>query len=148
MNKIITTIQEQEREFVEKGADIEHDRWAKWQAYFFGKCQIKPLGQVGGMDDRYMYFALLKDLYERWKRQIATPYSQLSEDEKESDRKEVRSYLPMLRSSHLALLESVLEEVENTRARWRRGNLLTYREAVRDVAGLIRQAIDELKTKK
>ena len=82
--------------FIEKGAAIEHKRWSGWQEYFFSKCQIKPQHEVDGMDDRYVYFALPKDLYERWLRQIATPYEQLSEPEKESDRREVRSYLPLL----------------------------------------------------
>lgn len=83
-------------EFIEKGADIEHDRWAKWQKYFFSKCQIKPQSEVGGMDDRYVYLALPKDLYERWNRQIETKYSDLSEQEKESDRVEVRKYIPLI----------------------------------------------------
>ena len=36
---------------------------------------------------------------ERWRKQIATPYNQLSETEKESDRKESRSYLPLVRAA-------------------------------------------------
>lgn len=78
---------------MEKFAALEHERWAKWQKYFFSKCQIKPQSQVNGMDDRYVYLALPKDLYERWLKQIETPYSELSEQEKESDREQVRPYL-------------------------------------------------------
>jgi hypothetical protein len=93
----IKELQEKAREiFVENGAEIEHTRWSKWQSYFFSKCEIKPQGHVGGMDDRYMYFALSNDLYQRWVRQINTPYSELSEEEKESDRREVRSYNAIL----------------------------------------------------
>lgn len=87
-------------EFIEKGADLEHERWAKWQEYFFSKCQIKPQSQLDGMDDRYVYFALSKDLYERWNRQIITKYPELSEREKESDRIEVRKYLPLISSTY------------------------------------------------
>lgn len=29
-------------EFIEKGADLEHERWSSWQSYFFSKCQVKP----------------------------------------------------------------------------------------------------------
>lgn len=81
---------------VEIMADVEHDRWAGWQKYFFSKCLLKPQSQVGGMDDRYIYFALPKDLYERWTRQIETPYSELSEEEKDSDRKEARKTIEAL----------------------------------------------------
>lgn len=35
-------------------------------------------------------------LIKRWERQIDTPYSELSEAEKESDRKESRNYLPII----------------------------------------------------
>lgn len=85
-----------EERFVEGGADLEHDRWARWQKYFFSHCQFKPQGEVGGMDDRYVYFALPKDLYEMWVRKIKTPYAELTEQEKESDRKETRNYLPLV----------------------------------------------------
>jgi len=98
------TIQEQlkkiEKEFVEKGADLEHDRWARWQNYMFSKGQV---GQDG-------VFHLPKEFVDRWFRQIATPYSKLSEEEKESDRRETRNYLPLLRTSALELVKSVVEE--------------------------------------
>jgi hypothetical protein len=85
-----------EEEFIEKGADLEHERWSKWQSYFFSKCSVKPQSQVNGMDDRYVYLALPKDLYERWVRQMNTIYTDLSEQEKESDRLEVRKYIPLV----------------------------------------------------
>lgn len=91
-------------EFVEKGAYLEHERWSKWQSYFFSKCQVKPQSQVNGMDDRYVYLALPKDLYDRWNRQMNTLYPELSEQERESDRIEVRKYLP--------LVSSIISEVE------------------------------------
>lgn len=104
-----------ETSFVEAGADIEHDRWGRWQKYFFGKCLLKPQGEIGGNDDRYVYFALSKDLYERWLRQIDTPYSMLSESEKESDRKETRNYLPLVRTLRANLLEEILGCVPDER---------------------------------
>jgi tRNA A37 threonylcarbamoyladenosine synthetase subunit TsaC/SUA5/YrdC len=36
------------------------------------------------------------DLVAQWDRQIATPYAELSENEKESDRDQVRKYLPAI----------------------------------------------------
>lgn len=100
-----------EERFVEGGADLEHDRWARWQKYFFSHCQFKPQGEVGGMDDRYVYFALPKDLYEMWVRKIKTPYAELTEQEKESDRKETRNYLPLVSS---AVSQALKEQRDTT----------------------------------
>ena len=77
-NKII-------EEFVEKGAALEHDRWSKWQQYLFDQCIPKN----GSITIPPFFVA-------HWGRQIATKYSELSEKEKESDRKETRSYIPLL----------------------------------------------------
>lgn len=100
-----------EKELVEKGAALEHDRWARWQKYFFGKCLLKPQNEVGGMDDRFTYFALPKNLYERWNRQIRTPYSELSEEEKESDRNETRNYIPLIAEALAAQKKELAERV-------------------------------------
>jgi hypothetical protein len=77
------------KEFVEKGADIEHDRWARWQKYMFSRCEVNSDGTV----------TVPSWAVERWFRQIDTPYSELSEAEKESDRNEARNYLPFLSSA-------------------------------------------------
>ncbi len=59
-------------------AAYAHDAWSGWMNYQLSK------GYVGadGM------FRLDMDKYERWKRQKNTPYAELPESEKESDRKE------------------------------------------------------------
>jgi hypothetical protein len=36
------------------------------------------------------------DLVERWQKQIETPYSELTDKEKESDREQVRKYVPLI----------------------------------------------------
>jgi ribosomal protein L33 len=99
-----------EEEFIEKGAYLEHERWSKWQSYFFSKCSVKPQSQVNGMDDRYIYLALPKDLYERWVRQTNTNYTELTEQEKESDRLEVRKYVPLLKDIISSREEKAREE--------------------------------------
>ena len=86
------------KEFVEKGADIEHDRWARWQKYMFSKGSVDAEG----------VFHLPKEFVDRWFRQIDTKYSDLSEEEKESDRKETRNYLPLLSST----LSTLVKEME------------------------------------
>lgn len=73
---------------VEKLAAIEHARWARWQAYVHSKCSVDEAGNL----------IIPKALAERWWRQILAPYSDLSEPEKESDRKEARVSIAALRA--------------------------------------------------
>ena len=70
-------IEDWEKEFVEKGADLEHQRWARWEIWQENHTTPENL--------------------KRWRKQAKTPYSELSEVEKESDRKETRNYLPLIR---------------------------------------------------
>lgn len=50
----------------EQLAELEHQQWAHWTSYLLDN--------------------LTPENIERWRRQIDTPYSQLSEAEKDSDR--------------------------------------------------------------
>ena len=65
-------------------ARIEHDRWSHWQSF---------LHQQGERDDSGN-LVLPRHLVERWERQMRTPYGELSDAEKESDRDQVDRYLP------------------------------------------------------
>lgn len=100
-----TNKEDWEGEFVEKGADLEHARWSKWQDYVFSKCEMKVI------DDK-AYMCLPNEFYQRWARQIDTPYSELSEAEKESDRKEVRQYLPLIQSLLSTQEEKIFKQFE------------------------------------
>lgn len=84
-----------EDEFVEKGADLEHDRWTRWQKYMFSKGYIQSKQDAGTPE--LGSFILPKEFVDRWFRKIDTKYPDLSEEEKESDRKETRNYLPLFR---------------------------------------------------
>ena len=77
--------------FIEEAAAMEHERWAKWQAYLHSKC-------VEHEDGKGEWVCFPSDSFKRWERQINTPYEALSEKEKESDRAEVRQYLPLIRT--------------------------------------------------
>lgn len=79
---------EQIAELVEKLADIEHERWARWQTYVHSKCKRQPDGTL----------VIPLKFVKRWERQIATPYPDLTRKEKESDRDQVRKYLPLVLS--------------------------------------------------
>lgn len=92
-------------EIVEILADVEHDRWASWQAYLFSKCSecagIKCIN-----DDYKGHLVIPRWAVERWRRQIATKYVDLSEDEKESDRKEARTTVKALEDAGYVIVKS------------------------------------------
>ena len=74
-------------ELFEKLAAIEHERWADWQRYMHKQC--RPIVRTGAL-------IIPVELVEKWERQIATPYAELSETEKESDRDQVRRYWDLI----------------------------------------------------
>jgi hypothetical protein len=75
-------------------ASVEHRRWAHWQEYMHGKAVRQPDG------------ALLfpAEIVARWERQARTNYADLTEPEKESDREQVRKYLPLIAAAVAAEL--------------------------------------------
>jgi hypothetical protein len=73
-------------QLLEKLASIEHERWAHWQKYMHEKGELLPDGSL----------KLPAELVGRWQTQIETPYNELTEGEKDSDREQVRKYLPLL----------------------------------------------------
>ena len=88
-------------EFVEKGAALEHERWAKWQNYLHSFLAWNGIA-----------WELPHEKKEHWQRQIETPYVQLSEKEKESDRKETRNYTPLLLHALKTQREEIRKMVE------------------------------------
>ena len=64
----------------EKLADIEHQRWADWQNWVH---KVYLEGNFG-------------EFMLRWQKQIATPYSELSAQEKASDMEQVDRYWPLI----------------------------------------------------
>ena len=74
---------------IEQLAAVEHERWSHWQRYVHSKCIRQPDGSL----------LLPADLVARWEKQIETKYEELGEQEKESDREQVRKYLPLIASA-------------------------------------------------
>lgn len=70
-------------------AAIEHERWAHWQRYVHSKAERQPDGSL----------LIPADLVARWEKQIGTPFDQLSNKEKDSDREQVQRYLPLLKTA-------------------------------------------------
>lgn len=74
-------------------ADISHEIWAHWTKYQFsilagdhGDCGLEPSALI-----------IPADKVARWTRQMNTPYSELTEKEKESDRHQADKILAVLR---------------------------------------------------
>jgi hypothetical protein len=82
---------------LEQLAAIEHERWSHWQRYVHSKCVRQPDGSL----------LIPSNLVARWEKQIDTNYAELDEQERESDREQVRKYLPLIAS---ALAERVDRE--------------------------------------
>lgn len=74
---------------LERLAAIEHERWAHWQRYVHDNAERRDDGSL----------VLPAGLVSRWEAQIRTPYAELSDAEKDSDREQVRRYLPIVISS-------------------------------------------------
>ena len=70
----------------EKLADQEHDRWSRWMAYQFSKGEFNEDGS----------WTMPAGLVKRWQRQMTTSYNDLSETEKDSDRKEADATILLL----------------------------------------------------
>ena len=83
---------------MEQLADIEHERWGKWQAYMHSKC-------VEHENGKGEWVCFPAELYRRWERQINTPYAELSEAEKESDREQVRPYLKLITDQAIDIIK-------------------------------------------
>ena len=74
---------------IEPLAAAEHERWSHWQRYVHSKGVRQPDGSL----------LLPADLVARWERQIDTKYADLDDREKDSDREQVRKYLPLIASA-------------------------------------------------
>jgi hypothetical protein len=74
---------------VEALASVEHARWAHWQRYMHEQCT--PGEEPGTL-------VIPAELVTRWARQFRTPYQELPEDERASDREQVLEYLKTIDS--------------------------------------------------
>ena len=93
--------EEWEKNLIEKMADMEHMRWAKWQNY---------LHSFLTWNNEIQAWVLPHEKKDHWQMQINTPYQMLSEKEKESDRDQVKPYLPLIQTQkHLSYNQGVAD---------------------------------------
>jgi len=74
------------KETMEAVSDVQHEIWAHWMNY---------QSSCGSLDDSGN-FVIPKEKYERWTRQMNTPYSELTEKEKASDRDQAMKVFDVL----------------------------------------------------
>lgn len=70
----------------EKLAELAHKQWSGWMRYLFGTGTFNEDGT----------WTMPAWAARRWREQMETPYSQLTEREKESDRKEADRFLNVM----------------------------------------------------
>jgi len=73
-------ILEDKEDVLEKLAELEHEQWAHWTKYMLNNLNDENISH--------------------WKEQIKTPYSDLSEKEKDSDREWARKALKIIKESN------------------------------------------------
>lgn len=76
-------------ELREKLAEYAHDAWSGWMKYLFGHCSFRGFRSLG--EAAIPHWAV-----KRWRRQMETPYADLPEDEKKSDRDEADKMLAII----------------------------------------------------
>lgn len=79
----------EENGIIEIMADVEHERWSKWQKYLHSLCVKNDDGSL----------TISKERVEHWENEIATPYSQLSEKLKDFDRAEAKTTISALKKN-------------------------------------------------
>ena len=72
----------------EQLAAYSHEAWSQWMRYQFDKC---------GRNIDFYFIPI--GFVERWTRQMSTPYDQLPESEKKSDRDEADKILALLKAA-------------------------------------------------
>ncbi len=76
----------------ERVADLCHKQWSGWMEYLFSKC----FAEVGQFDRETGNLVIPGWAVKRWRRQMKTSYTDLPEEEKESDRKEADRFFALL----------------------------------------------------
>ena len=71
----------------EQLAELAHEQWTGWMRHLYSKCQTSGNGD---------YMLIPKLWWTRWLRQMDTRFGDLSDAEKESDRKEADRVLALL----------------------------------------------------
>ena len=83
---VITDRVDDDDEIREGIAEIQHEIWAHWMTYLFSVCTDLSDGRK----------VIPAGLVDHWHRQVAMPYSELPETEKDSDRSQADKVMAFL----------------------------------------------------
>ena len=89
----------------EKLAELCHKQWSGWMMYLFGK----------GSHTAYGTWVMPKWAVDRWTKQMATPYAELTKSEKDQDRDEADRFIKLLEKDvrgDNAILKETLEALK------------------------------------
>lgn len=78
-------------------AAAEHESWSGWTKWMIEELEKDALRLSGSPHGGGHLLLITLPCIQRWKRQMETPYADLSEKEKESDRKVAREKLKVYR---------------------------------------------------
>ena len=81
---------------VEEVAELAHNVWARWMRYMFDQGHFDSVNHPGM---KMNALVCPVEVWERWKRQMNASYSDLSEREKDSDRRIAAEYLDCIRKA-------------------------------------------------
>lgn len=88
MSELFETLTNDQRERL---AAYAHEAWSGWMKWMF-----EHGGVVTSHISGKSYWVMLPEKYDRWQRQMNTPYADLPESEKESDRAEADKMLAII----------------------------------------------------
>lgn len=80
-----------EKVLIEKLAELEHEQWVHWMKY-----QEKKVGYVTDMSMDEWYRR--QETWKRWKKLMETPYAELTEEQKKSDREWAKKVVDVLKT--------------------------------------------------
>lgn len=81
----------------EKIAAFQHETWSEWMLYLFSVCQLNEDGSA----------TIPRDKVERWKLRHTTDWDNLSEQEKEAQRKKADEVSGLMRDAAKEILRSM-----------------------------------------
>lgn len=129
----------------EQLADLQHQQWSGWMEYLFSKCG-KPVDQgtteqLPSDDD----LIIPSWAVERWRRQMVTPYAELTDKEQESDRIEADRILTLItREKQKAYTEGASKiNEESYKIGEDMGRVAAYEEGVMDMAKAIKSRVEK-----
>lgn len=77
----------------EKLANLCHSQWSGWMEYLWSKSRHMNI-EIDGTVQRCV--VIPNNLVIRWERQMKTPYTELPDNEQDSDRKEADKFLSII----------------------------------------------------